>query len=107
LTGVVAALHFSVGHGFFNQPFNRVLTTTTPGAAIVYTTNGSEPSIRGGVTNGVVYTAPINIGKTTALRAAAFAPDLLPSLVGSRSYLFVEDIIRQPNAPAGYPTGNV
>ena len=100
-------MHFSVGHGFFNQPFDLILTTTTPGAAIFYTTDGSEPGISGGVTNGVVYTAPININKTTALRAAAFAPGLLPSLPGSRSYLFVEDIVRQPNDPPGYPTGNV
>jgi len=105
LTGVVAAMHFSVDHGFFNQPFKLVLTTTTPGATILYTTNGSEPSISGAI-NGIVYTAPIGISKTTALRAAAFAPDRLPSLVGSRSYFFVEDIIRQPNNPTGYATGN-
>src|ERR1017187_2880187 len=40
LTGVVAAVHFSVKHGFFNQPFNLILTTETPGAIILYTTDG-------------------------------------------------------------------
>lgn len=107
VTSVVANVHFSVGAGFFNQPFNAVLTTITPGATIVYTTNGSEPSITGSVTNGLVYSAPLNVNKTTALRAAAFTPNLLPSLIGSRSYFFLEDIVRQPNAPVGYPTGNV
>src|ERR1017187_6003279 len=107
LTGVVAAVHFSVKHGFFNQPFNLILTTETPGAIILYTTDGSEPGISGGVTNGTLYSSPINIYKTTALRAAGFGPNLLPTLVASQTYLFVEDIVHQPNNPAGYPTGNV
>lgn len=107
LAGVVAPVHMSVQHGFFNQPFSLVLTTETPGAIILYTTDGSAPALSGGQTNGTVYTAPIIISRTTPVRAAAFASGLLPSLVSSRTYLFVEDIVRQPNNPAGYPTGYV
>ena len=98
---------FRSKHGFFNQPFNLILTTETPGAIILFTTDGSEPGISGGVTNGTLYSSPINISKTTALRAAGFGPNLLPTLVASQTYLFVEDIVHQPNNPAGYPTGNV
>jgi hypothetical protein len=107
ITNVVAQLNASVDAGFFSQPFNLVLTTPTPGATILYTTNGSVPSISGSATNGNVYSGPINIARTTVIRAAAFAPNLLPTLTMSRTYLFPEDIIRQPNNPAGYPTGNV
>ena len=107
LAGLVAPVHLSTQHGFFNQPFNLVLTTETPGATILYTTDGSEPGISGGITNGTLYTGPINISRTTAIRAAAFVPGLLPTLVASQTYLFVEDIVRQPNNPAGYPTGYV
>ncbi|HEX3800331.1 MAG TPA: lamin tail domain-containing protein [Verrucomicrobiae bacterium] len=107
LNGLVDDVHFTVPHGFFSQPFNLLLTTATPGATIVYTTNGSAPSISGGTTNGIIYAGPLAINQTTALRAAAFAPGLLPSVVGSQTYLFVESIIRQPNNPPGYPTGNV
>ena len=107
ITGVVASVHLSVQHGFFNQPFNLILTTTTPGATIVYTTDGSIPDINGGFTNGIPYAGPINLSRTTALRACGFAPNLLPTRVASQTYLFVEDIVRQPNNPAGYPTGNV
>jgi hypothetical protein len=107
LTGVVAPMHFTVKHGFFNQPFNLILSTTTPGATILYTTDGSMPSVTGGVTNGAVFADPITINHTTTLRAAGFAQDLLPTLVGSQTYLFIEDIIQQSNNPAGYPTGNV
>jgi hypothetical protein len=107
ITGIAANVHFSVNHGFFNQPFNLLLTTTTPGAAIIYTTDGSVPDISGGVTNGSPYLGPLTIDHTTVLRAAAFADNLLPSSVGSQTYFFVEDIVHQPNDPAGYPTGNV
>ena len=107
ITGTVSPIHFSVNHGYFNRPFNLYLTTTTPGPTIIYTTDGSVPSISGGVTNGTLYSGPININHTTPLRAAAFADGLLPTLTGSQSYFFVEDIILQPNTPAGYPTGNV
>jgi hypothetical protein len=107
ITGVVAQLNVSVASGFFSQPANVVLTTATPGATILYTTDGSVPSISGSVTNGNVYNGPVNITNTTAFRAAAFAPNLLPALTVTRTYLFTEDIIRQPNNPAGYPVGNV
>jgi hypothetical protein len=107
ITGVVAQLSVSLSSGFFSAPTNAVLTTATPGATILYTTNGSVPSISGSVTNGNVYSGPVNIARTTAFRAAAFAANLLPTLTVSRTYLFPEDIIRQPNNPPGYPTGNV
>ena len=107
ITGVVAQLNVGMASGFFSQPFDLVLTTATPGATILYTTDGSVPSISGGATNGYIYSVPINISRTTPFRAAAFAPNLLPTLTGSRTYLFSEDIIRQPDNPVGYPTGNV
>jgi hypothetical protein len=107
ITGIVANVHFSVNHGFFKQPFNLLLTTTTSGAAIIYTTDGSVPDISGGATNGNLFLGPLNIDHTTVLRAAAFGDNLLPSSVGSQTYFFVEDIVHQPNDPAGYPTGNV
>jgi len=107
ITGIVASVHFSVNHGFFNQPFNLLLTTISPGATILYTTDGSVPDISGGITNGTLYAGRLNVEHTTVLRAAAFAPDLLPSSIGSQTYFFVEDVVHQPNNPAGYPTGNV
>jgi hypothetical protein len=107
ITGIVAAVHFSVNHGFFNQPFNLLLTTATSGATIIYTTDGSVPDISGGVTNGLPYVGPIGVSNTTVFRAAAFADGLLPGSVGSQTYFFVEDIVHQPNNPTGYPTGNV
>ncbi|MEO6034811.1 MAG: lamin tail domain-containing protein, partial [Verrucomicrobiota bacterium] len=107
ISGVVMPLSAGVDSGFFNASFNLTLATATPGATILFTTNGSVPGISGGATNGLIYNGPIVVARTTVLRAAAFASNLLPTLTLSRTYLFPDDIIRQSNNPAGYPTGNV
>jgi len=84
LTGVLAPVHFSVRRGYFNYPFNLSLATETPGAAIRYTLDGSEPT----ESNGLLYDAPIPIGATRILRAAAFRTNALPSRVTTHTYLF-------------------
>src|SRR6185312_5872923 len=55
ITGVVAALDANVNSGFLSAPTNVSLTTATAGAIILYTTNGSLPTISGGATNGIIY----------------------------------------------------
>ena len=34
---------FKHGRGFFDVPFDEVITTETPGATIIYTLDGSDP----------------------------------------------------------------
>ncbi len=103
ISGLAAPVHFSVPHGFFNAPITLLLTTPTPGANIRYTTDGSEPAL----SNGLDYTNALSINKTTIVRASAFKTNLLASIVETRSYFYIESILQQPAAPAGYPTGNV
>ena len=52
-----------------------------------------------------VYSPAGQITNTTVLRAAAFAPGLLPSDTHTHSFLFTRDIIRQPDGvpPPGWP----
>lgn len=102
----VADTKFSVDHGFYTQPIAVAITTATPGATIRYTTDGSTPT----TTHGTVYTSPLNLSKTTVLRAAAFKANFAASDVDTQTYLFLNDVIRQsPNeeTPAGFPTGPV
>jgi hypothetical protein len=90
----------SVPHGFYSSTQSVSMSTTTPGAIIVYTTDGSTPSVNAGlgITNGTLCTGPINISSTTTLRAVAFKLDWKPSFVTASSYLFVNDIVNQsPN----------
>ena len=103
ISGLVQPVHFTVNSGFFNAPFNLILTTPTPGATIRYTTDFSEPSL----VNGANYSGPLLISNvTTIVRAAAFFTNVLPSLVETRRYFFAEDIVHQPPNPPAYPTGN-
>ncbi|MGC4030142.1 MAG: lamin tail domain-containing protein [Tepidisphaeraceae bacterium] len=104
--GFASDVTFSVSHGYFNAPFSTTLTTTTPGATIVYTLDGSTPSLTNGVQVVSATNAPttvtLNISSTTVLRAAAFKNTFVPSNVTAASYFFTADIVQQPEAtPAG------
>ncbi len=96
--GVVEALSFSSERGFYDAPFNVSIATSSPGASIYYTLDGSAPSS----TNGLLYSTPIPIPTTTTLRAIAYAPPLLPTPAVTHTYLFLDDVVRQTGA--GYPT---
>ncbi len=98
VTGFVADLSFSIERGFYDTPIAVAITNPTPGTAIHYTTDGSTPS----ETHGSVYSSPINIDTTTALRAMAFKADFAPSIIGTHSYLFLNDVAVQ-GSPSGYP----
>ena len=103
----VRSVEFSVEHGFFDSSFNLALSTSTPGAQIRWTSDGSTPS----PTNGSVYSSPLPIDETTVVRAAAFKTDHLDSRVTTQSYFFVEDIKAQSPTGArpgpGWPSGDV
>ena len=75
------------------------LATADPAAEIRYTTDGSEPN----EDKGALYTEPISVTGTTVLRAAAFKPDFRRSPVATQSYIFVDDVLRQPADPPGFP----
>ena len=95
----VADTTFSVDRGFYTDPFSVEITTATPDAEIYYTTDGTEPSPR----NGTLFLDPIRISSTTALRAAAFKEGYEPTNVDTQTYLFLEDILQQPQNITGYP----
>jgi len=73
------------------------ITTTTSGAQIRYTLDGSPPT----ATTGSVYSGPLLIDRTTTLRAAAFKPGWTATDVDTQTYVFVNDVITQ--SPYGQP----
>jgi hypothetical protein len=99
IVGIAPEPHFSVGRGFFNAPFDLLLTTAVPGATIRYTTDGSEPT----EFNGQTYFTPLPITDTAFVRAAVFAPDHLPSRTRTHSYIFLDSVLNQSNFPPGFP----
>lgn len=97
--GVVAPVEFSNERGFYEAPAIVRLTTATPGATIRYTTDGSEPT----ETNGLVYSEPFAVETTTLVRAAAFKANFLASDMTTHTYIFLDDVFSQPQAPPGFP----
>ncbi len=75
------APQMSPGGGTYGTAQSVSLSTTTSGASIRYTTDGSEPN--GGST---LYTGAINIATSTTLRAKAFKTDLVDSSATTAVY---------------------
>lgn len=95
--GLVEDTSFSIDRGFYAAPFDVTIATATPGALIVYTTNGSAPTVDNNlnITNGTLYTAPVHVSGTTNLRAAAFKSGFVPTNVDTQTYIFTSDVIHQ------------
>ena len=109
LTGIVEDTRFDIDRGFFSDPFTVNVTSETLGSTIVYTTDGSAPTLENGTAVAptsaeAAGSAAITIGETTVLRTAAFKDGLLPTNTDTQSYIFLADVLRQDNTPEGYPT---
>ncbi|MFO1500376.1 MAG: lamin tail domain-containing protein [Verrucomicrobiota bacterium] len=100
--GLVADPVPSPARGFFDSAIDVSIETPTPGTIIKYTTDGTLPS----ATNGLVYSSPIHLTQTTALRLAAFREGWHSSRVITHSYFFLDDIVAQTQTSAvaaGFP----
>ena len=103
--GLAGEVVFSVKHGFHDAPFLLTLTTATEGAEILYTLDNREPG-SGTLFTGKIgqeYTDPIEISTTTVVRAVAVKSNFEDSLVRTQTYIFLEDVVRQPELPDGFP----
>ncbi|MHC4744105.1 MAG: FN3 associated domain-containing protein, partial [Planctomycetota bacterium] len=96
---IVADTQFSVDRGFYDMPFDVAITCDTPGVTIHYTLDGSAPS----ESHGNEYFVPIRISSTICLRAMAFRPGWVSTNVDTQTYIFLSQVIRQPNRPFGFP----
>jgi hypothetical protein len=97
---VVAPVEFSVQRGIYDEPILLELQTATPGAAIRYTLDGSEPT----ETKGLTFVHPLHIDRTTLVRAMAFKPGYRPAEVTTHTFIFLADVLHQPAQPPGFPT---
>lgn len=102
VSAVAQTLVLSHPHGFYESPFNLALADTAgllvEGANIHYTLDGSLPTPQS-----AVYSEPLPVHGNTLLRASVWKGDSVLSDVTTATYLFVNDILNQPDLPAGYP----
>jgi len=90
--GYVADTTFTVDRGFFSNAFDVAIACETADAEIYYSTDGSTPT----PATGQLYAGPIHVDRTTVLRAAAYKTGYAPSDVDTQTYIFLDDVIRQP-----------
>ena len=90
----VAAPTFNPPGGTYSQPQSVTLSTTTSGATIHYTLDGSTPT-----TASAVYSSPIGVPFSKTIRAIAVKSGMLNSTVASATYTL------QAAAPTFNPPG--
>jgi hypothetical protein len=96
----VADTKFALGRGIYDGPVTETVTSATPDASILYTTDGSAP----GPGNGVVVPAAgpgrparaaVPITRSTVLRAMAVKPGMAPTGVDTQTYILIGDVATQ------------
>ena len=97
--GIVDDVWFSHERGLYDNPFQLILSTEAEDAEIRYTLDGSRPTI----THGTVYSGPVTVDGTTTVRAVSVKPGFLDSKVKTHTYVFLDEVIRQPALPDGFP----
>jgi hypothetical protein len=95
----------------YDQPIDVLVTSPTPGATVVYTTDGSVPTLQNGVQ--VPAATPqsdprvtLHMAATTTLRVGVFRDEYLPSRTQTWTYVFPADVMQQDYAAtlaAGLP----
>ena len=84
-TGYSTPPSFSRSGGFYANSVTIELSSHNPDAFIRYTTDGADPG-----KSSRSYRSPININRTTVLKARTFEPDKLPSQVVAHTF-FVDE----------------
>src|SRR3989442_1330392 len=92
----VLSATFNPAGGTFVGSVTVTLSTTTSGASIYYTTDGSTPT-----TASSAYTGPVPLTTTTTLRAMAAASGMSNSNVTSATYTIVQPAAPPTFNPAG------
>ena len=100
--GFVKDTKFSHNRGFFEEPFLLTVSCQMESAKIWCTVDGSVP----GPSNSAsfLYEEPFPVSTTTSFRARAFLEGYEPSNTDTHTYFFLQDVIKQPTRPEGYPS---
>jgi hypothetical protein len=102
---IVRDVRFRPPHGLYDGSLSVTISTTTPGATIYYTVDGSEPT----PSNGLLYDEPLEIEGSASravvtLSAAAFKNGQDPSPSATSTYIFLDHVPSQPSDPDGFPS---
>lgn len=80
------------GNECYNEAQNVTLTSTTKGAVVKYTTDGSTPSRN----NGITYSGPFKVSNNVTIKAMAYKDGMTDSVVNTKSLTFGDIAIGKP-----------
>lgn len=100
--GLIDKTWHSHERGFYDEACDLQIFCDTPDAVIRYTLDGSEPTEQRGSVYNPGTTIPILT--TTHVRSAAFKTGWIPAGVTTHTYIFVDDVARQPATVPGWPS---
>lgn len=87
ISGTVAMPVISPNGGTLYEPTDVTITTTTNGAQIYYTTDGTTPD-----ENSTLYVAPFTISANTTVKAIAMSAGYNPSSIATATYNFPVEV---------------
>jgi hypothetical protein len=94
-SGIVVTPTFNPTAGMYATTQSVTLSTTTGGATIYYTTDGSTPT-----SSSTVYSSPITVSATTTLKTYASASGMTDSSVASATYTIAPAVATPTFSPA-------
>ncbi len=99
--GFVQDTTFSHKRGFYDQPFALEVTTATPGATLVYSTDGSTPGPGSPRVEASDPATPpvlsLTVTTTTIVRVYAEKAGFQRTNIDTQTYLFLDQVIAHPN----------
>ncbi|SVC71238.1 uncharacterized protein METZ01_LOCUS324092, partial [marine metagenome] len=104
--GFVATVKIGVEAGLFEESMEVPISCTTPGSTIVYTTDGSLPTLENGkIISSLAEMLPpqgkVSVDDTTCLRATAFKKNWESSKTKTRTFIFPRKVVQQSDVQPG------
>ena len=94
--GSVASPSFSPAAGTYTQAQAVTITSTTAGATVRYTLDGSDPT-----TFSAIFAAPLPISATTTVKARAYKGEMTPSSIATATYTINLGAVDAPSITPG------
>jgi hypothetical protein len=96
----VADTDFEPERGYFEAPFELSISSATPGASIIYTLDGSEPTPGNGTVVDAVDSlstpvVSISLSSTAIVRARAVKDGMGSTNIDTHTYIFPADVLQQ------------
>ena len=96
---------FSPAAGTYATPQTVTISSSTPGASIIYTTDGTKPSLTNGITCANPNPCSVPVAASETLQAIAYETGMTTSNVASAAYTIPVSVTVSPASATVYASG--